>query len=93
MRAKLNVLSPGALADTVHRRARRTARTTIHGGTRRRTTVHGSGTGARRRTTTATHVGRDVGAASGLRVTALLAILAEVETSHVELISHVDDGR
>lgn len=82
-----NILCPGALLDTVHGRAGRGA--AVHG---RRGTVRDRSR-ARGRATASAHVRRDVRAATGLLRTALLAIGSEVETSHVELISHIDSRR
>jgi hypothetical protein len=74
------LISPSTVADTVG-----------SGGGRRRTAVHSGratlGTG-RRRTTTATHVRGDVG--SGTLGRALLSAVVDGETTHVDLIGHVD---
>ena len=83
----MNILCPGALVDAVHGGTRRGA--AVHG---RRGTI-GDRSRARGRATTSAHVRRDVGAATGLLRTALLAIRSEVKTSHVELISHIDSRR
>jgi hypothetical protein len=79
------LVSPGTVVDAVGRR------TTVHSegttlratlGTSLRTTL---GTGGRR-TTTATHVRRDVGSTLGR---ALVTAIVEGEATHVDLISHV----
>jgi hypothetical protein len=73
-----HLLSPGTVADTVGTRSGRRG-TTVHSGG---TTLGTSG----RRTTTSTHVRRDVGSTLGR---ALVTAFIEGEATHVDLISHI----
>lgn len=82
-----NLLGPGTVRHAVHRGT--------GGGTRSRSrsAIHsrGSAVGSRAtgsRSATATHVRRNIGAATGLLRATLLPVRAKVQTSHVQLISH-----
>jgi hypothetical protein len=86
-----DIVAPVGLASTVVLVSPSTVADTVGSGASRRTAVHSGRTTlrtGRRRTTTATHMRGDVGSVTLGR--ALLSAVVDGETTHVDLIGHVD---